>query len=151
MNQGFIEFPPLSPFVMLNGPIYARLIEPDDLELGFSVQEKNTNLSGICHGAVLMGLLDSVMGACILYRLSPEYSVVTLSLSTNFLCPARIGDFLVGHATIDGHSKSHVFVTGSLKGPGGVLATATGNFSKVKGKHSSLNFQEIVKRTLRKS
>lgn len=148
INQDFVEFPPLSPFITLNGPIFARILGADDLELGFSVQKKNTNLNGSCHGAVLMGLLDSVMGAYILYQLSPEYSVVTLSLSTNFICSAQIGDFLIGRASIDGHSKSNVFVAGNLRGPNGMVATATGTFAKVRSKDESLNFREIVNKKL---
>lgn len=135
----------------LNGPVYARIVDEDELELGFSVQSKNTNLNGSCHGAVIMGLLDSVMGASILYRLSAEYSVVTLSLSVNFLRPAHVGDFLIGRGEIDGQSKSHVFVAGRLKGPDGVVATATGNFSKVRRPQGSARFSDVVKKVLNRS
>ncbi len=142
---GFVEFPSLSPYVALNGPVYARVGENDQLELGFVVQQKNTNLNGCCHGAVLFSLLDSVMGASILYRLEPEYSVATLNLSSNFLGVARVGEWLVGRAAIDGCSKSHFFASGSLSGSGGIVATATGTFSKIRSKAPVANFRELVK------
>lgn len=148
-RSGFVEFPPLSPYVALNGPVYAHVDENDQLELGFVVQQKNANLNGDCHGAVLFSLLDSVMGASILYRLEPEYSVATLNLSSNFLGAAKIGDWLVGRAVVDGCSKSHLFASGSLSGPGGIIATATGTFSKIRSKSPVTHFRELVKAVLK--
>ncbi len=145
---GFVEFPPLSPYFALNGPIYARVSENDQLELGFGVQHKNANLNGDCHGAVLFSLLDSVMGANILYSLAPEYSVSTLNLSSNFLGVARTGEWLVGRAVIDGCSKSHLFASGSLSGSNGIVATATGTFSKIRSKTPVTHFRELVKALL---
>ncbi len=148
-RPGFVEFPPLSPYVALNGPVYAHVDENDQLELGFLVQQKNANLNGDCHGAVLFSLLDSVMGASILYKLEPEYSVATLNLSSNFLGAAKIGDWLVGRAALDGCSKSHLFASGSLSGPNGVVATATATFSKIRNRAPATHFRELVKALLK--
>ncbi len=147
-SSGFVEFPPLSPYVALNGPVYARVRDGDQLELGFVVQPKNTNLNGHCHGAVLFSLLDSVMGASILYSLEPEYSVATLNLSSNFLGAARVGELLIGRAVIDGCGKSHLFASGSLSSSSGIVATATGTFSKIRNRMPVTNFRELVKALL---
>jgi acyl-coenzyme A thioesterase PaaI-like protein len=88
------------------------------------------------------------MGACILYSQNPEYSVATLNLSSNFLGVARVGEWLVGRAVIDGASKSYLFASGSLSGADGIVATATGTFSKIRIKTPVANFRELVKALL---
>ena len=132
----------------LNGPVYARVTQEDQLELGFLVQQKNTNLNGTCHGAVLFSLLDSVMGANILYQLAPEYSVTTLNLSLNFLEAVRVEEFLIGRALIDGTSKSHIFVSGTLSNENQVVATATGTFAKIRSIGGGIDFRALVKKAL---
>ena len=146
LDQGFSKFPPLSPYVALNGPVYARVTQEDQLELGFLVQRKNTNLNGTCHGAVLFSLLDSVMGANIFYQLTPEYSVTTLNLSLNFLEVVRVEEFLIGRALIDGTSKSHIFVSGILSNESQVVATATGTFAKIRSMGESIDFRALVRK-----
>ena len=88
------------------------------------------------------------MGAAVLYQLAPEHSVVTLNLSVNFLDAVRIGDLLVGRAVIDGYSKSHIFVSGTLSGPGGIVATAVGTFAKIRSKDGVPNFRKLVNKLM---
>jgi uncharacterized protein (TIGR00369 family) len=94
------------------------------------LQDKHLNSQGIVHGGVYCAFLDFTSGMCGVYGGAddPIRTCVTLSLTTNFLSPARRGT-LIGRARRTGGGRSIFFAEGSIEdSDGNILATSTGTF-----------------------
>ena len=75
------------------GPLHIGVID-GEARLGFRVTERHANPMGFCHGAALAGLSDMQM---ILIRPQiglPDQAVPTITLTIDFLGPARLGSWV---------------------------------------------------------
>lgn len=106
---GFRERPSRGPFTRLTGPYFERPGE-DAVLRAFRVEERHTNALGIAHGGMLMAFLDSVLAAAVSGHASTSF--VTLRMTTDFLAPARLGDWLEGRATVTRATRSLCYVRG---------------------------------------
>jgi uncharacterized protein (TIGR00369 family) len=82
------------------GPIYSR---PDGggCVIALRVAERHLNSQNITHGGMLLTLADSALGVNVaLARGTRRAGQVTVSLSADFLAPARVGDWLEAHVTV---------------------------------------------------
>jgi len=89
--EGFRLLPTGGGFNCLFGAVYGCVIE-DRLVLGFRVSPRHLNPHNTCHGGVLATFADMMAYAAqweagLLYTLTP-----TISLSTDFLAPALLGN-----------------------------------------------------------
>ncbi|KAF0676879.1 PaaI family thioesterase [Profundibacterium mesophilum] len=94
----------------------------------------HTNRHGRLHGGIAVSMLDNAMGAA--GSLSVDETgmapFLTISLTTNFLASAQIGDALTATGWITGGGRSVKFIAGELVHENGTLiATASGVFKPV--------------------
>lgn len=109
---------------------------PDGRARAFlDVAADHANRVGILHGGFMAMLLDAAMG----YAASLEFGdgdanqkVVTVSMTTNFVAPAKIGTRITAIGQMSGGGRKLAQVSGEVVDEHGqLLATATGVFRKV--------------------
>lgn len=112
--SGFRELTEASGFAAANGPWFEK-IEDGRAIRGFLPGPQHANALGIVHGGMLAAFLDSAMGVSVWQTL--QRRAVTLTLSLDYLGPARIGDWLEAVGEVVGHDEHMVQVRGRLYGP----------------------------------
>lgn len=105
------------------------------------VEDKHFNRSEIVHGGILASMLDNVCGTACSLTVVPNvrYPFRTVSLSINYLKPARKGR-LVAKGRVVGGGRNLSFSEGEIYDEAGeVIATASATFAKSKsGKDPAL-------------
>lgn len=94
----------------------------------------HTNRHGVLHGGITTSILDNAMGATASLTVDDtgRAPFLTISMTVNFLAPAREGQTLIATGRKTGGGRSTVFIDGILEAEDGtVIATATGVFRKV--------------------
>jgi uncharacterized protein (TIGR00369 family) len=95
------------------------------LKLGFEGRPEFLNPAGFVQGGILSAMLDDTMGPAVLVMTEGKSYTTTVSLTVNFLNPARPGP-IIGEAQVTQLGKSIAFVEGKLTtADGTLLATAT--------------------------
>ena len=97
--EGFHPLKRVGPFIDLFGPIYVRS-EGRSRIVAVRVSDKHLNTGGIAHGGMLVTLADSALGINLSYYRDPPRRMVTVSLSTDFLLPATLGDWIEAHVVV---------------------------------------------------
>lgn len=98
------------------------------------IEDRHGNRHGVMHGGFCTVLLDNAMGATASLSVDPSgrRPFLTVSLTTQFLRPARIGTTVTATGRITGGGRSLLFLEGTLVDETGTLiATAQGVFKKV--------------------
>ena len=111
---GFRELTEATGFTAANGPWFEK-IEDGRAIRGFLPGPQHANALGIVHGGMLAAFLDSAMGVSVWQTL--QRRAVTLTLSLDYLGPARIGDWLEAVGEVVGHDEHMAQVRGRLYGP----------------------------------
>lgn len=107
--DGFIPMTKTSPYGRLVGPVYEKAT-PEGPAFGFRVTDKHINMGGVTHGGMLATFADIVLGR---FEARDFNKVtVTVRMVTDFLAPARLGDWVEGTAKITRETKSFFFVDG---------------------------------------
>lgn len=92
------------PFFEAVAPLYWRAdASSGGLVFGLPLQERHTNAMGVAHGGMLLTLVDVALGINLERRREfpqPVVSFVTVSMTSEFLSPARVDDWLEAHVTI---------------------------------------------------
>ena len=114
-------------FTGLAGPFWLR-DKDGERTMGLQVQEHHTNNHmGTLHGGVVMTFADIALGSGVANVLGDQrYNSVTLSLQTQFVSIARIGDFITCTPEIVRQSKQIVFVRGLIKTGEKTIASVEG-------------------------
>ena len=111
-----------SPFGILVGPVFQRDDEDGNL-FGFRVQLKHHNLGGVAHGGMLATFADIVLGqfpARDFGRMT-----VTIRLVTDYLAPAKLGDWVVARPNVTRTTRNFVFAeTTLIAGPRSLLTAS---------------------------
>jgi acyl-coenzyme A thioesterase 13 len=116
------------PYLQRGGPYYVRSVDAG-YEVGLHVGDSHINYIDIAHGGVLSTLADVALSFQVYLSERPNPAVTTVSLTTNFLAPARLGDWLVATATIDRLGQRSAHVSGRICCAERTLATMTGVFN----------------------
>lgn len=111
---GFRELTEASGFAAANGPWFEKIEDGRSIR-GFLPGPQHANAFGIVHGGMLAAFLDSAMGVSVWQTL--QRRAVTLTLSLDYLGPARIGDWLEAVGEVVGHDEHMAQVRGRLYGP----------------------------------
>jgi uncharacterized protein (TIGR00369 family) len=106
--EGFRLIPAGGGFNILFGALYGCVIE-NRLVLGFRVSPRHLNPHNTCHGGVLATFADMMAYAAqweagLLNTLTP-----TLSLSTDFLAPALLGQWIRGDTQLVKSTRTMLF------------------------------------------
>ena len=96
------------PFLHLFGPLYFRKHQGQAV-IALRVLEKHLNVRGIAHGGMLVTLADSALGIALSMTRTPPQPMVTVSLTTDFVEAARLGDWLEAHVDIQRVGKRLAF------------------------------------------
>jgi uncharacterized protein (TIGR00369 family) len=100
---------------------------PEDgwIKLGFDGTPEFLNPAGFVQGGILSAMLDDTMGPAVLVMTEGRSYTTTVSLTVNFLNPAKPGP-ITAEAKVTQLGKSIAFVEGKLMAEDGtLLATAT--------------------------
>lgn len=124
--SGFRELTEASGFAAANGPWFEKIDNGRAIR-GFLPGPQHANALGIVHGGMLAAFLDSAMGTAVWHTL--QRRAVTLTLSLDYLGPARIGDWLEAVGEVVGHDEHMAQVRGRLYGPRHEVLGGLGAFS----------------------
>jgi uncharacterized protein (TIGR00369 family) len=124
---GFGPSRPTSPFLDMIGPVYTCTGERGIL-LGLRARAEHLNTRGFVHGAILAALLDVVCGRnC--GALTQHSSLVTVSLTVDYLAAARDGEWLEASATVTRAGRRLAFADGRVDADGKPVAKASAVFA----------------------
>jgi acyl-coenzyme A thioesterase 13 len=116
-----------SPFLDMIGPVYTSTGERGIL-LGLRARTEHLNTRGFVHGAILAALLDVVCGRnC--GALTEHPSLVTVSLTVDYVAAAREGDWLEASATVTRVGRRLAFADGRVDADGKPVAKASAVFA----------------------
>ncbi len=118
------------PFIVHNGPLYARM-QGERLQLGFRVLEQHSNPLGMCHGSMLASFADMLLPMASLYQGAAERRFLpTISLQLDYLAPAPLGAWVQGEADVLRRSRNMVFVQGLVQADGELALRISGIFKQ---------------------
>jgi uncharacterized protein (TIGR00369 family) len=106
--EGYVAMPSGSGFNQIVGPVYGRM-QNGKLSLGMRIGHRHVNPHDTCHGGILASFADmqvyvSQQQSHLRYTLMP-----TVSMSIDFITPARLGNWLEGRTTLIQATKSTLF------------------------------------------
>lgn len=110
------------------GPLY---VDHEQARLGLVSTDALANIAGVVHGGALVTLADIalfVIGA----RGGMIDDAVTLTLSTNFVSPARLDRFLVASGRIVREGRSILFIDGEITDEANVCMTFAGTLKRIR-------------------
>ena len=87
------------------------------------------NYIGVAHGGVLATLADVALSFQIYDRTGQKLPFSTVSMTTNFLSAAKLGDWVEANATIDRFGKRLAYAHGVIRSGDRMLMTMSGVFS----------------------
>lgn len=125
--EGFQPLKRLAPFLQMIGPIYVKSVDRSRI-VAVRVEEKHLNMRGIVHGGMLVTLADSALGINLSYSREPPRPMVTVNLSTDFLEPARLGDWIEAHVQIQRMGLHLAFANCTLQVGDKTILRASGVF-----------------------
>lgn len=114
-------------FLTHSGPIYVRE-DADMPQLGFEVLPHMCNPGGVCHGGMMMTVLDAGLAFILHAAMKQRVFSPSISFNFDFLAPAQAGQWLETHGTCTKYTKRTGFVSGALLGPDGPVVQASGIF-----------------------
>ena len=91
--SGFVPYAEPSPFLDRIGPLFQKTGETGPI-FGLRVIEYHCNRRGFAHGGLLVSLADIALGKTGEWGRDPPASLVTASLTVEFLGAARLGDWI---------------------------------------------------------
>ncbi len=99
--------------------------EQGRVKIGFEGKPEFCNPAGFIQGGLLSAMLDDTMGPAVLLHTNGAAYTATISMTVNFLSPARVGR-LIGDAQVTQVGKTVAFVEAKLTDENGtIVATAT--------------------------
>lgn len=96
----------------LIGPFWFRRdAEGSGFRYGFTAEARHLNMGGVVHGGMLMSFADDVLGMTV-WEAAGRKPCTTVQLSTQFIAPVKLGEFVEGKAEVLRTTRSVVFVRG---------------------------------------
>lgn len=111
----------------------STITDEGKLLIEMRIQDKHLSSPNVCHGAVIAGLMDSIMGGEALLHAMPDGKIVsTIEFKINYLMPVFLDEVLLATAELEYHGKSTIVVHGKIikKESGKTVAIAIGTFNK---------------------
>jgi acyl-coenzyme A thioesterase 13 len=95
--DGFRPLADAGAFADLVGPLH---VGPDDV-LGVRVEERHLNRAGTAMGGFLATLVDAALGRAVRAEADGDATTATVSLTTDYLRPARAGAWLEARTAVE--------------------------------------------------
>jgi uncharacterized protein (TIGR00369 family) len=112
-------------------PIYSKQT-PDAIILGLRLAKPHTNARGFVHGGLIAALADKAMGHSCGHKMRGVYSLVTVSMSIDFISSAQIGQWLTVETEVIKTGATLCFAQCLVSADGATIARANGTFRVVK-------------------
>ena len=123
--QGFDPYEEGGDYVDLIGPVLVRG-EGEDQVFGLEVEERHRNVAGKAHGGLLASLVDFSLGRAVA---AADAAGVTASLTTDYLAPVEVGDFVEAHTEVEKAGETLAFADCSLRVDGREVVRARAVFA----------------------
>ena len=111
--EGFSPFENQGPFLKHIGPVYV-CERGDELVLGLRAEERHSNHPGSIQGGLLSTFADFALGRAIEADADDDKDRATVSLTVDFLKPARPGDWIESRTRVDRVGGTLAFADCSL-------------------------------------
>jgi uncharacterized protein (TIGR00369 family) len=128
--EGFERQTRRSPLTDPWEPIYSKQT-PDAIILGLRLAKAHTNARGFVHGGLIAALADKAMGHSCGHKMRGTHSLVTVSMSIDFISGAQIGQWLVVESEVIKTGSTLCFAQCRITADGVVIARANGTFRLV--------------------
>lgn len=99
-------------FHELIGPIQVAELPGGELAYSLLLDDRHTNANGVCHGGVMMSVVDSGLGSCAFAAAGGP--VATIDFECDFLAAAQIGERVHGVAKVARKARNFIFMEGEL-------------------------------------
>ena len=113
-------------------PVFSRRT-PDRVVIGLRAREPHTNSRGMVHGGLIAALADNAMGLSCVAVLTdegrkPEGGLVTVSMATDFVGAAKLGQWLEFDTQYVKTGRTLCFAQSFVTADGEVIARADARF-----------------------
>ena len=133
---GFEPITHSAAFGAMIGPIYERS-DAQGFVRAFRIEDRHTNGRRVLHGGMLMAFADIVLAqAGILAGAGPA---ATVRMTTEFIVPGRLGDWVEGRAHVSRQTRSLIFAQGEISVGDRPIMTASGLFMRLSGRGVAAN------------
>jgi len=122
---GFELFPHADGFATHVGPLYFKMRDGEGV-LGFRVMPHHCNPAGICHGGMMMTVMDMAIGVAISVGAKTGGFTPSVNLTYDFVAPGPMGAWLQSKVDWVHTTKRTGFANGYLIGPDGPVMRANG-------------------------
>ena len=133
--EGFERQSRRSPLTDPWEPIYSRQT-PDAIILGLRLSTPHTNARGFAHGGLIAALADKAMGHSCGYKMRGVHSLVTVSMSIDFISSGQIGQWLAVETDVIKTGSTICFARSLIKADDVVIARANATFRVVPKKEA---------------
>ena len=134
--EGFERQTRRSPLTDPWEPIYSKQTS-DAIILGLRLATAHTNARGFVHGGLIAALTDKAMGHSCGHKIRGTQSLVTVSMSIDFISSAQIGQWLVVESEVIKTGGTLCFAQCRVTADGAVIARANATFRVVKAKEAA--------------
>lgn len=144
--EGFKLFPADNSFNDAMAPLYMKITEQGTI-FGLRVEQRHSNPMGICHGGVLMTLMDFALSASICHKIEKYLAMPTISMSMDFLAMGNKGDWIWADVECLKVTRKMGFAQGIVRNSEGVaLMRASGSFNLPKDidKAPGINLADLL-------
>ena len=111
--EGFTPFDNQGPFLEYVGPIHVRE-DREELILGLRAEDRHANHRGTVQGGLLSTFADFALGRAIEADADDDKDRATVSLTVDFLKPAKPGDWIESRTRVDRVGGTLAFADCSL-------------------------------------
>ena len=116
---GFTPTRLIDPFEIHVGPIFEQG-EKGSKRFGLRVDKRHVNMNGVIHGGMLMTFADAAMGQAA-WDACDHADCVTLNMQSQFLAPAREGDWIEVAPVLTRRMRSLMFLRGDFTVDGAAI------------------------------
>jgi uncharacterized protein (TIGR00369 family) len=139
--EGFRPILPRAGFHLMMGQFFGRM-EDGALVVGFRCSPRHMNNHGTCHGGMLASFADFTAYSVRLSAGFAETTIPTVSLSTEYLRPVRLGDWVEARTELTKRGRNLLFSRVTATVEGAIVFTASGIF--VPGGHDPGGFSALT-------
>jgi uncharacterized protein (TIGR00369 family) len=127
---GFVPLKRGGPFLSSLGPLFSSGAGRE-IAIAIQVEQKHLNTRGVAHGGMLLTFADSALGIVIALAQDPPQPMVTVSLTADFVEPAREGEWLEARVDLQKLGKKLAFASCHLWIGERRVLRASGVFARV--------------------
>lgn len=130
---GWMTWPDTDPYETLSGPYFFRTEADGAITCAMRAEPKHMNGGGAMHGGCMMTFADFSLFALSRRERGPGHSV-TLSMNSEFVGPAHVGELVTCRGEVVRAGGSMVFIRGMLQVEDRPVLTFSGIVKKIRSR-----------------